>query len=53
MVACAIVTTSEQDLRAWKRLVRSHCRGRLANWKIPASIELRDALSVTDRLKRG
>lgn len=53
MVACAIVTSSDQDLRAWKRLVRSHCRGRLANWKIPASIELRDELSVTDRLKRG
>ncbi len=53
MVACAIVTSSNQDLRAWKRVIRSHCRGRLANWKIPASIELRDELSITDRLKRG
>lgn len=53
MVACEIVTSSDQDLRAWKRLIRSHCRGRLANWKIPVSIELRDELSMTDRLKRG
>lgn len=53
MVACMIVTSSNQDLRAWKRLIRSHCRGRLANWKIPASIELRDELSITGRLKRG
>ena len=53
MVACAIVTSSDQDLRAWKRLVRTHCRSRLAAWKIPASVELRDTLSVTDRLKRG
>jgi len=53
MVACVIVTTLDRDLRSWKRLVRSHCRGRLADWKIPASIELRDELLVTDRLKRG
>lgn len=53
MVACVIVTSSNQDLRAWKRLIRCHCRGRLANWKIPASIELRDELSITERLKRG
>ena len=53
MVACEIVTASSQDLRAWKRLIRSHCRGRLANWKIPVAIELRAELSMTDRLKRG
>ncbi|MDG1241482.1 MAG: fatty acid--CoA ligase family protein [Opitutae bacterium] len=53
MVACKIVTASRQDLRTWKRLIRSHCRGRLANWKIPASVELCSELSMTDRLKRG
>ena len=53
MVACVIVTSSDRDLRSWKRLIRSHCRGRLADWKIPVSIELRDELSITDRLKRG
>jgi acyl-CoA synthetase (AMP-forming)/AMP-acid ligase II len=53
MVVCAIVTASDRDLRSWKRLVRNHCRGRLADWKIPVSIELRDELSITDRLKRG
>lgn len=53
MVACVIVTSSDQDLRTWKRLIRNHCRGRLADWKIPAAVELRDELSITDRLKRG
>ncbi|MEN8662352.1 MAG: class I adenylate-forming enzyme family protein [Lentimonas sp.] len=53
MVACVIVTTADRDLRSWKRLVRNHCRGRLADWKIPVAIELRDELSITDRLKRG
>lgn len=53
MVACVIVTSVGRDLRSWKRLVRQHCRGRIANWKIPASVELRAELSMTDRLKRG
>jgi len=53
MVACVIVTTVDRDLRSWKRMVRNHCRGKLADWKIPVSIELRDELSLTDRLKRA
>jgi acyl-CoA synthetase (AMP-forming)/AMP-acid ligase II len=53
MVACVIVPSSNQDLRTWKRLIRQHCRGRIADWKIPASVELRAELSMTDRLKRG
>lgn len=53
IVACEIVTSSNQDLRTWKRVIRTYCRGRLADWKIPASVELRDELSITDRLKRG
>lgn len=51
MVACAILTSSDLDLRTWKRLVRTHCRDRLASWKIPVSVELRDQLALTDRLK--
>ena len=53
MVACVIVPSSNQDLRTWKRLIRSHCRGRMADWKIPVAVELRAELSMTDRLKRG
>ena len=53
MVACEIVTASNQDLRTWKRLIRQHCRGRIADWKIPVAVELRAELSMTDRLKRG
>ncbi|MFT5622665.1 MAG: acyl-CoA synthetase (AMP-forming)/AMP-acid ligase II [Bacteroidia bacterium] len=53
MVACVIVPSSNQDLRTWKRLIRQHCRGRIADWKIPVAIELRAELSMTDRLKRG
>ena len=53
VVACAILTSSDLDLRTWKRLLRRHCRDRLAAWKIPVSVELRDQLSLTDRLKFG
>ena len=53
IVACVIVPSSNQDLRTWKRLIRQHCRGRIADWKIPVAVELRAELSMTDRLKRG
>jgi len=53
MVACQIVSSLDLDVRGWKRLIRNHCRGQLANWKIPAAVELSDQLTMTDRLKRG
>ena len=53
MVACQIVSSLDLDVRGWKRLIRTHCRGRLANGKIPAAGELSDQLTMTDRLKRG
>ncbi len=53
IVACVIVPSSNQDLRTWKRLIRQHCRGRIADWKIPVAVELCAELSMTDRLKRG
>ena len=53
IVACVVVPSSNQDLRTWKRLIRQHCRGRIADWKIPVAVELRAELSMTDRLKRG
>lgn len=53
IVACVILPSSNQDLRTWKRLIRQHCRGRIADWKIPVAVELCAELSMTDRLKRG
>jgi acyl-CoA synthetase (AMP-forming)/AMP-acid ligase II len=51
MVACTIVSSSTEDLRSWKRLIRNHCRGRVAAWKIPASVSLSETLDVNHRLK--
>lgn len=52
-VACDIVVSDEQELRAWKRKIRSHCRGKLAAWKIPSSIQIVDAIGVNQRMKRN
>ena len=53
VVACRIVTTTDADLRSWKRKIRRHCHDRLAGWKIPAVVELSNELSLTNRLKRA
>jgi acyl-CoA synthetase (AMP-forming)/AMP-acid ligase II len=52
-VACEIVSSTERDLRSWKRAIRNHCRGKLAPWKIPASVKISNALSVNARMKRS
>ena len=52
VIACKLVTAMDDDLRSWKRRIRAHCRKRLANWKIPVSVDLSDRLLITDRLKR-
>jgi len=51
-VCAEIVTTTEQDLRAWKRAIRNHCRGKLSPWKIPSSIQTVETIRVNDRMKR-
>lgn len=51
-VACEIVSSTEQDLRSWKRTIRKHCRGKLAPWKIPASVKVGETLKVNARMKR-
>lgn len=51
-IACTIITRSEHDLRSWKRKIRTHCRDRIASWKIPTSVELSAELSLNSRLKR-
>lgn len=52
-VACEIFSSKSQDLLAWKRSIRNHCRGRLAPWKIPASLRLGSQLETNARLKRS
>jgi acyl-CoA synthetase (AMP-forming)/AMP-acid ligase II len=50
---CAKIAISEElDLRAWKRTIRSHCRGKLAPWKIPSSIQIVESIGVNHRMKR-
>ncbi|MFU8848600.1 MAG: ANL family adenylate-forming protein [Opitutales bacterium] len=51
-VACEIVSSAKQDLRSWKRAIRNHCRGKLAPWKIPASVTVSETLNVNARMKR-
>jgi acyl-coenzyme A synthetase/AMP-(fatty) acid ligase len=53
VVACEITTRSSDDMHTWKRRIRSHCRGRLAAWKIPTQVHIKAHLGLTDRLKRA
>ncbi len=52
-IACEIVTDTEdtKELRDWKRLIRNHCRGKLAPWKIPSKLTLTGTLHMNERLK--
>lgn len=52
-ICAKIVTSSDRDIREWKRKIRNHCRGKLSPWKIPSQIFLTKHLNVTDRLKRS
>ena len=52
-VACRIVTKGKEEVRTWKRKIRKHCRGRLANWKIPVVVYLETEIEMTPRLKRS
>lgn len=51
-VACEIVTSARKELREWKRAIRSHCRGKLAPWKIPSSVRVSTEITLSNRLKR-
>ena len=51
-IHCQITSSKDSDLRTWKRTIRSHCRGKLAPWKIPSSVLITSDLSVNSRLKR-
>jgi acyl-CoA synthetase (AMP-forming)/AMP-acid ligase II len=51
-VACRIVTKAKEKVGTWKRKIRKHCRGRLANWKIPVAVYLETEIEMTQRLKR-
>ena len=52
-VCAKIITESLIKPLAWKRIVRSHCRGKLAPWKIPSRIDIGRELDVTTRLKQS
>ncbi len=51
-VACDIVVSEEKDLRAWKRTIRNHSRGKLAPWKIPSNVAVVDTIGVNRRMKQ-
>jgi len=50
-IHCELVV-DDGDAQTWKRKIRSACRGRLAPWKLPATIGINGALSFNERLKR-
>ena len=52
-VACEIFISEAKDPRKWKRAIRNHCRGKLAPWKIPATVKVGDRLSVNARMKHS
>jgi len=52
-VACEIISAEPADPRSWKRAIRSHCRSKLAPWKIPVSVKLSETLSINTRMKRS
>lgn len=51
-IHCAITTSEAGEALSWKRKLRSHCRGKLAPWKIPSSVSVSTDLAVNSRLKR-
>ena len=46
-------TGAPDSAREWKRLLRRELRGKLAAWKIPATVELTDGTEVNHRMKRA
>jgi acyl-CoA synthetase (AMP-forming)/AMP-acid ligase II len=51
-VACEIVSREEKSPLEWKRAIRSHCRGKLAPWKLPTSVRVSKRLGITHRMKQ-
>ena len=52
VVACDLVVSEPGSEAEWKRRVRAHCRPRMAGWKIPATIRLKQGPTLSRRLKR-
>lgn len=51
---CAEIVVSEgNEVRTWKRAIRSDSRGKLAPWKIPSNIQIVEAIGVNHRMKRS
>jgi len=51
-IACQIISQSDDNVRTWKRRIRTHCRGKLASWKIPSHISTAKSLKMSTRLKQ-
>ena len=51
-VACELVTSTDKQLREWKRAIRSYSHGRLSPWKIPSSVSIITEIGVNPRLKK-
>ncbi|MGB0419177.1 MAG: class I adenylate-forming enzyme family protein [Opitutales bacterium] len=50
-VACRVSVSGSPDLREVKRRIRRHCKGRLADWKIPARVHLQSQSMMNRRMK--
>jgi acyl-CoA synthetase (AMP-forming)/AMP-acid ligase II len=51
-VAARVHLATGEDRAAFRRRMREHCRGRLADWKVPQRVEVVDEPLVTARFKR-
>jgi long-chain acyl-CoA synthetase len=51
-VAARVHLDTGEDRAAFRRRMRDHCRGRLADWKVPQRVEVVDGPLVTARFKR-
>lgn len=52
-IVCEIVSQASHETRAWKRLIRNHCRGKLSPWKIPSQVTITQNLNINARLKKA
>lgn len=52
-IVCEIVSQASHETRAWKRLIRNHCRVKLAPWKIPSQVTITQNLNINARLKKA
>jgi long-chain acyl-CoA synthetase len=52
VVACRVNLAAPEEPRAFRARLRQHCRGRLAEFKVPVRVEITDEPLYGARMKR-